>query len=86
MKSIQLSLTSNSLVVFSPPYFESPWSDPWSILPYLCGLMLWTARLPATVTAALAEFYIAVEFVGTWTQSRKDVFQSAADRLVRVLM
>ncbi|CAM9383445.1 unnamed protein product, partial [Hapterophycus canaliculatus] len=38
-----------------------------------------------TDTTALPEFFITMEYVGTWTQSRKDVFQSAADRWAEVL-
>ncbi|CAM9289939.1 unnamed protein product, partial [Scytosiphon promiscuus] len=38
-----------------------------------------------TDTSSLPEFFITVDFIGTWTQSRQDVFQSAADRWAEVL-
>ncbi|CAN0028972.1 unnamed protein product [Pylaiella littoralis] len=38
-----------------------------------------------TATAELPEFFITVEFLGTWTQGRKDVFQDAATRWAEVL-
>ena len=40
---------------------------------YVCGY-------PHAVVAALDSFFIEVVFVGTWTNARMAVFESAADR------
>ena len=37
-------------------------------------------NVPSAHLAALDPFYIEVDFIGTWTDARRAVFQSAADR------
>ena len=38
--------------------------------------------VPNVLCPALPEFFITVDFLGTWTDSRKAVFESAANRCV----
>ena len=39
-----------------------------------------TRILISVMVAALDSFFIEIDFVGTWTDARRAVFQSAADR------
>lgn len=41
---------------------------------------IYTHNMTYVQLAALDTFYIEIEFNGIWTESREDVFRSAADR------
>ena len=61
--------TEGSLVNRSPRY-----------LACLAGVHVCVHFCLPTSSAALASFYIEIDYIGTWTDARKAVFQSAADK------
>ena len=57
----------------TPSNNNTPFLGYLAVLMYVCLF-----RFP--IVAALASFYIEIDFVGNWTDARRGVFQSAANR------
>lgn len=82
-KWVTLSICAFTLFVHPTYAAYGEWLESRWLVVLTAALSPWhPPTMSELISKGYPEFFITVDFLGTWTEPRKDVFQSAANRYV----